>query len=144
MPIIPVENVTDFPDGTLESAALLKEPSRTSKSYYYASCMLEHKHGYPLYAPEPDQNHPMDYRKTGIRIGDVGLITGDGSFDFLFNVCGENQDVNPSKLPDSFEVIKDLELSKSRFFQPNTCLFGGIVRQTNHRSVIESSNRKHT
>ncbi|KAF9025584.1 hypothetical protein BDZ89DRAFT_953712 [Hymenopellis radicata] len=36
--------------------------------------------------PEPDQSLPIEYRNRGIRVGDVGLMTEDCGFDFLFNV----------------------------------------------------------
>ncbi|KAF8917141.1 hypothetical protein CPB85DRAFT_1166399, partial [Mucidula mucida] len=43
-------------------------------------------HGYPLWIPDPDEILPQSYCKDGISIGDVGLLTQDEGFDFLFNV----------------------------------------------------------
>ncbi|KAF9238229.1 hypothetical protein BU15DRAFT_38191, partial [Melanogaster broomeanus] len=42
--------------------------------------------GYPLWAPEPASNLPEDYHRTGLKIGDVGVVTEDGGFDVLFNI----------------------------------------------------------
>src|SRR6266481_1420400 len=58
----------------------------------YAKCLLPLKEGYPLYCPElPDRRNVAAYyeayRSQGIGIGDVGIITPDGDFDFLFNIC---------------------------------------------------------
>jgi hypothetical protein len=58
----------------------------------YAKCLLPLKEGYPLYCPElPDRRNVgayyEAYRSQGIGIGDVGIITPDGDFDFLFNIC---------------------------------------------------------
>ena len=48
----------------------------------------------------------MDYRRTGIRIGDVGIITHSGGFSFLFNICLPHDDpVNPRVLPEHFAPI---------------------------------------
>ena len=39
------------------------------------------------------------YRSKGIGIGDVGIITPAGDFDFLFNICDSAaREVNPSSL----------------------------------------------
>ncbi|KIJ19078.1 hypothetical protein PAXINDRAFT_44270, partial [Paxillus involutus ATCC 200175] len=55
----------------------------------YARLMIpvDSSRGYPLWYPEPDSNLPEDYRDEGLRIGDVGIVTEDGSFDVLFNIC---------------------------------------------------------
>ncbi|KIK62852.1 hypothetical protein GYMLUDRAFT_223412 [Collybiopsis luxurians FD-317 M1] len=52
----------------------------------YARLLLHHGHGYPLWFPEPNEALPEEYLSDGIRIGDVGLVTADGAFEFLFNV----------------------------------------------------------
>jgi hypothetical protein len=62
--------------------------------------------GFPLWIPGPDLGLPKDYRRTGIRIGDVGTITHSGGFSFLFNICLPHDDpVNPRMLPEHFAPI---------------------------------------
>ena len=61
----------------------------------YARCLLPLKEGYPLYYPELPRRRNAGlyyetYRRQGIDIGDVGIITSDGDFDFLFNICSRN------------------------------------------------------
>ncbi|KIM79237.1 hypothetical protein PILCRDRAFT_36666, partial [Piloderma croceum F 1598] len=48
--------------------------------------LLLEKLGYPLWYPDLDENLPATYREHGVRIGDVGIITEGGQFDFIFNV----------------------------------------------------------
>ncbi|KIM79349.1 hypothetical protein PILCRDRAFT_48436, partial [Piloderma croceum F 1598] len=55
-------------------------------SEVYGRLLLLEKLGYPLWYPDLDENLSHEYRDQGIRIGDVGIITGAGQFDFQFNV----------------------------------------------------------
>ena len=43
--------------------------------------------GYPLWLPGPNNRLPQEYREAGLRIGDVGVVTADGTFDVFFNIC---------------------------------------------------------
>ncbi|KIM72179.1 hypothetical protein PILCRDRAFT_804222 [Piloderma croceum F 1598] len=72
----------------------------------YARQLLVKHYGYPLFVPEPDDGLPVEYRNKGTSIGDVGIITPDGSFDFLFNICvPANDPVNCYGVPDGFEHV---------------------------------------
>ena len=42
--------------------------------------------GRPIQHPEPSRTLPDAYRRQGVTIGDVGIITKFGYFDFLFNI----------------------------------------------------------
>ncbi|KIJ58143.1 hypothetical protein HYDPIDRAFT_34451 [Hydnomerulius pinastri MD-312] len=55
----------------------------------YAGLMLraEPSCGYPLWVPEPDSSLPTEYQSKGLTVGDVGVVTEDGSFDVFFNIC---------------------------------------------------------
>ncbi len=53
----------------------------------YTKLLLRRGHGYPLWIPESDYNLPDAYRDKGVSVGDLGILTDDGGFDFLFNVC---------------------------------------------------------
>ncbi|PPQ75229.1 hypothetical protein CVT24_007656 [Panaeolus cyanescens] len=66
---------------------------------------------HPLWAPQPNMLLPAEFRQKGISIGDVGIITSTGQFDFLFNIClPPNHPINPPQLPEGF---KTLELSST-------------------------------
>ena len=105
----------------------------------YLSLMLQHAHGYPLYRPEPKRNLPMAYRRKGIRIGDVGTVSSDGAFNFLFNVNGSiASEVNPAMLPDDFETLSHIEVSSDEYLQPRNQLLSDHVEQTKDQSVNHS------
>ena len=69
----------------------------------YAKLLLPRRHGYPLWLQDPDPGSPLEYRSVGVNIGDVGVITYDGGFDFFFNIChAANDPVNWLGVPDGF------------------------------------------
>ncbi|TRM64883.1 hypothetical protein BD626DRAFT_236973 [Schizophyllum amplum] len=53
----------------------------------YAENLLLAREGYPLWVPEPLANLPPSYQQSGVRIGDVGVVTKEGAFSMLFNIC---------------------------------------------------------
>ena len=74
-----------------------------SSSDIYRDLLLRMGHGLPLWKPKPDANLPEAYIKQGISIGDLGLLTDDGGFDYLFNIHADVHDeVNESCTPPSF------------------------------------------
>lgn len=52
----------------------------------YRPLMLKKRMGFPLWYPDLSISAPPEYLIKGIQIGDVGRITPQGSFHFLFNV----------------------------------------------------------
>ena len=59
-----------------------------------------------MWIPDPNRVLHLNYRRTGVRIGDVGVITYSGAFSFLFNICLPHDDpVNPRMLPEHFAPI---------------------------------------
>ena len=62
--------------------------------------------GFPLWIPQPNIRLPIPYRAKGVCIGDVGIVTAFGDFNFLFNICRSRDDpINPGELPDNFAPI---------------------------------------
>ncbi|KAK1230341.1 SCF ubiquitin ligase complex subunit cdc4 [Marasmius sp. AFHP31] len=76
-------------------------------SQVYCRTLYTRGNGLALWVPEPNGDLPPEYRTTGIRVGDVGLVTADGCFDFLFNVCVPNDDpINQyNGVPPGFEPL---------------------------------------
>jgi len=69
----------------------------------YAQSLMSNGVGFPLWFPEPGGCLPMGYRMKGVSIGDVGLITPDGAFDYLFNICLPLDDpANINRVPENF------------------------------------------
>lgn len=78
-----------------------------ANSVIYRDLFLRLGHGLPLWRPEPDANLPEAYTKQGISIGDLGLLTDDGGFDYLFNIHANAHDPVNSFLgtPASFRPL---------------------------------------
>ena len=81
--------------------------SRCSNSdEVYVKAMLSLRRGYPLPAPQPISSLPVEKRRVGTIIGDVGTISEDGSFDYLFNPLLPTTDPrNPYDLPTAFNDV---------------------------------------
>jgi hypothetical protein len=103
-------------------------------------------HGSPLYIPEPNNTLNLEYRRTGIRIGDVGIITSSG-FDFLFNIClPANHPINPKELPENFEplLVNPADIQKYSKFKGEGYLSSPSIKKKSNRNgdsryVIASS-----
>ena len=74
---------------------------------------------------------PQAHRKTGIRVGDVGVITANGAFEFLFNVCQSDdqhdEGVNAT-FPGCFEPLKP-DIRVNHKFDLDTYLPSDHVRE---------------
>lgn len=69
--------------------------------------MLPKGYGYPLWIPQSNMRLPVPYRQTGVCIGDVGIITPEGAFDCLFNICLPRDYSINSHVPDNFEPLSE-------------------------------------
>jgi hypothetical protein len=95
----------------------------------YTDCLLPLRHGYPLFRPEPHECLPTAYRTEGVSIGDVGIITPEGYFDFLFNIC--QNDVNENGVPDGMVLIGRGEILKdSNYFGKKAVVANGLEEDT--------------
>jgi hypothetical protein len=80
-------------------------PVRRSNQIYQQHLKLKER-GQPLWIPQSNMVLPIPYRSRGARVGDVGILTEDGGFDFLFNICVPRDDpINPAELPDNYAPI---------------------------------------
>ncbi|KAI3601666.1 serine threonine-protein [Moniliophthora roreri] len=74
----------------------------------YARSLYPRKYGVPLWYPEPNASptFPQVHRNTGIRVGDVGILTAEGRFDFVFNICYPRDDpIQWNSVPSDFEQL---------------------------------------
>ncbi|KAF8338631.1 hypothetical protein F5887DRAFT_1077568 [Amanita rubescens] len=134
------------PGGAFKSDAITKYtnpdvpiPSNSSASdqftafylitpHIYSLEMMIHGAGYPLHIPTPSKSRSLQaaYRKKGVRVGDVGVITANGAFDFLFNACKPDDPsdagVNPAILPDGFELLDKPFIMAHDKFDAGICL----------------------
>ncbi|KAF8196276.1 hypothetical protein K438DRAFT_1934039 [Mycena galopus ATCC 62051] len=85
-----------------------------SDSRLYTRLLLPKGHGYPLFHPQAFDDLPLELRRVGTEIGDVGVVTSDGSFDPIFNICRAADDpLNRFGVPPGFEQVnlQDMEVS---------------------------------
>ena len=106
--------------------------TRADHEIYYSQ-LLTKKRGSPLWIPGPGMQLPIKYRRQGINIGDVGIITESGGFDFLFNIFQPaDHPIHVRGVPESFSPLDpiQLEMETSRIYGRNTYLTSSSVRTT--------------
>ena len=106
--------------------------TRADHEIYY-SHLLTKKRGSPLWIPGPGMQLPIEYRRQGISIGDVGIITESGGFDFLFNIfLPADHPIHVRGVPESFCPLDptQLEIETGRIYGRNTYLTSSSVRTT--------------
>jgi len=112
-------------------------PERSSETY--ARHLLLKKRGFPLWIPGPNNNLPTAYRRIGINIGDVGIITQSGAFSFLFNICqASDSPINPRILPEQFctlsPSIDPVDILEWNEFEPGSYLASASIERSQSNS----------
>jgi hypothetical protein len=126
------EFLVHFTQGSIGHA--LTEDKESPISQYQRHLLLE-KHGFLLWAPQPLLRLPPSYRRTGVSVGDVGIITSQGSFDYLFNIClSRGQPRNPEVLPIDFSPINLLpsDISELREHDSGACLMTDSIKKSRY------------
>ncbi|KAF9471386.1 hypothetical protein BDN70DRAFT_926168 [Pholiota conissans] len=78
---------------------------KTNYDIYREQLELQRR-GIPLWIPESNGCLPMIYQRTGVTIGDVGIVTPSGAFSFVFNIClPRDHPSQPDDLPQDFKPI---------------------------------------
>ena len=91
--------------------------------------------GRPMQHPGPSRSLPDAYRRRGITVGDVGIFTKFGGFDFLFNIClPANHPINQQGLPEGFSLLspplRPGDVYIHREFNNNTYLTSESIKKS--------------
>lgn len=106
---------------------------RESPIARYQRHLLVERHGSPLWSPQPHRRLPLSYRQKGISVGDIGVITPQGSFDFLFNIClPRGHPSNPEVLPVGFSPVNLLptDICELREHDSGSCLLTPSIEKS--------------
>jgi hypothetical protein len=111
-------------------------------SEVYARLLMSKRQGFPLWVPQPPDNLPDQYRRNGASIGDVGIITSGGIFEFLFNIClPANDPINGNHVPNNFRPLEPpepIDILKVRVaYNPGTHVASGSIERL-HSSLAGS------
>ena len=115
--------------------------NRRSNNMYEKHLSLKGR-GHPVWIPDPSWSLPDTYREKGVCIGDVGIFTPEGGFDFLFNICLPAEDpINAGDLPQNFSPISPSlnkrDIREFREFQRGQYL-GSSVRVKGSGTMFDS------
>lgn len=98
-------------------------------SQNYHECLKPLGNGVALWIVEPDSNLSLELREKGVVIGDVGILNGDGGFDYMFNaLLPASHPHNVNGVPEGFNHL-DIGLQDIRstplYFSPGTTVSAG-------------------
>ncbi|KAJ7067184.1 hypothetical protein C8F01DRAFT_1365332 [Mycena amicta] len=83
-----------------------------SENEVYWSQLCRRQRGFPLYVPEPQRNLPPEYLVHGVSIGDVGMVTAEGIWDFFFNIfLPSDHPINNGRVPEGFSPLEQYDTS---------------------------------
>ncbi|KAF7328031.1 Pleiotropic drug resistance ABC transporter protein [Mycena kentingensis (nom. inval.)] len=100
----------------------------------YCEQLWPKRRGFPLYVPMPQRNLPPEYLIEGVSIGDVGMVTPEGFWDFFFNVFRPaDHPINVGRVPEGFTPLHpygELDLHNLEF-EPGTSACSSSVQSRN-------------
>ncbi|KAF5375311.1 hypothetical protein D9757_009681 [Collybiopsis confluens] len=133
---VPPLTKSHIPSFERSMASLVDEFDSLNEIEEYVQSLLPQKRGYPLWSPKPGDWLPPAFREEGVRIGDVGIVTEMGQFDYLFNTCLPADDpVNQGRVPHDFKQLQGVDIHDTVWSQE----FGpGSVVASNSSSVERS------
>ena len=112
--------------------------SRADFEIYYDQLLLR-KRGSPLYLPGPLRNLPIEYRRTGCRIGDIGILYSNGFFDYHFNIfVPAYHPINRGRVPQGFKhfdfapAVTRRDVAEGQAFTANSFLASAWMRKRNN------------
>ena len=100
--------------------------------------------GSPLWLPAVNRSLPIEYRRGGIGIGDVGIITASGSFDFLFNILlPATHPIHDGRVPEMFSPLNPPlnigDIDEQEEFAEDSYLASASVEKTQREGQRHSS-----
>lgn len=112
------------------------QPQRSCEIYY--KNMAVKNRGSPLWIPEPNNNLSVPYRKKGVSIGDVGILTESGGFCFFFNIClPRDHVINRRGVPPGFVPMRlpagSEDIQRHREFHPDSYLVSESIGISRHQ-----------
>ena len=111
-----------------EGNTIEEEPSNS----IYERHMYLKKRGFPLWIPQSNLRLSCSYRRRGVSIGDVGIFTAGGGFDFLFNIClPAGHPSNPDELPEGFcpLQLKPADVCEFRAYSSHSYIASSSVKK---------------
>lgn len=113
---------------------------RADYDIYYDQLLIKGR-GSPLWIPGPNMALPIEYRREGVRIGDLGIIYRSGGFHFLFNVFfSADHKINKGRVPASFCPLHNSNvqngITENAIYNPDNYLASSSLHR---KYVINSS-----
>ena len=105
----------------------------------YSQHMADKGRGSPIWRPGPSNTLPDAYRRRGTAVGDVGIFTASGGFDFFFNIClPASHPINQQGLPQDFSPLfpplQSSDIHRHMEFNSNSYLLSASVERSHEEN----------
>ena len=115
-------------------------PVQRSCDIYFRHLTMKGR-GSPIWFPDPSVTLPDVYRRRGIAVGDVIIITASGAIDVLFSIClPAEHPINQQGLPEGFSPLSPqllpTDIHRHTEFNPNSYLASATIERSQRDNDI--------
>ncbi|KAJ7856021.1 hypothetical protein B0H13DRAFT_1902809 [Mycena leptocephala] len=102
---------------------------KNAKEIYTRLILGKGTYGYPLWNGEP-ATWPVEHYTEGVQVGDVGSVTSEGAFEYLFTIAAPKDDPRNDRIKDSDDPFEYMKWDSRRDISTRSGFHSGYSEST--------------